>query len=220
MARYMLYRDAFTKNETWTVPKARDQRFSVYCWGGGGAGSLASFEEPISGAGGGSGYFNGGNFYLKAGDRVDIEIGQGGKGCSGNTASAFTNAYVGESGGTTRFGNYIYAEGGEGGNYDQGGIGGQNGGAPGVDGEGNFGGYGIMADVNGVFYMSGGGGAAIRSKGTGGAANMAAGDGGTGAGGAGALITAVDSSGIHRRTGSGGDGAVYIQYYRWLGDDN
>ena len=62
MARYMLYRDAFTKNEIWTVPEARDQRFSVYVWGGGGAGSISSFDEPVAGAGGGAGYFNGGNF--------------------------------------------------------------------------------------------------------------------------------------------------------------
>lgn len=218
MARYMFVRDVFTKDGTWTVPKAFNQEFEVSVWGAGGAGSISSFEEPISGAGGGSGYFNRGNFVINAGEQVEMQVGQGGQGCSGTDAGSFVNAYVGASGGTTRFGNYIYAEGGQGGNYDQGGIGGQNGGAPGCDGEGNYAGYGIMNECNGVFYMSGGGAAGMYARGTGGAANMAAGDAGTGGGGAGALVTSVDSAGIHRRTGSGGPGVISIQYYRYLGE--
>lgn len=218
MARYMYVRDIITNNETWTAPEAKNQEFEVSVWGGGGAGSISSFDEPIGGAGGGSGYMKSAKLTIPAGEAVDITIGAGGQGCSGTTANAFTNAYVGQSGGTTIFGRYLSAEGGQGGNYDVGGQGGCNGGAPGIDGIGNYGSYGIMREVNGVFFASGGGGSGVLAKGTGGAANMAAGDAGTSGGGAGCLITSVDNAGIHRKTGSGGQGVCIIKYNRKLGD--
>lgn len=218
MARYMYVRDIITEDQTWTAPEAKDQEFEVSVWGGGGAGSIATFEEPVTGAGGGSGYMKSGKFTIPSGETVDIKIGQGGKGCIGTTASAFVNAYIGKSGGSTTFGRYLSAGGGQGGNYDQGGIGGYNGGAPGTDGIGNFGSYGIMNTCNNVFFASGGGGSGVMAKGMGGSANYAAGDAGTSGGGAGAFITSVDNFGIHRKTGSGGRGVCVIKYNRKLGD--
>lgn len=218
MARYMYVRDIITENEIWVAPDAKDQEFDVTVWGGGGAGSIATFDEPVTGAGGGSGYMKTGTFTIPSGESVDITIGEGGKGCSGTSMNSFTNAYVGQDGGSTTFGRYLSAEGGRGGNHDIGGVGGQNGGAPGIDGIGNFGSYGIMNTIGNVFFASGGGGSGVLAKGMGGSANYAAGDAGTSGGGAGAFITAVDSAGIHRKTGSGGRGVCIIKYNRKLGD--
>lgn len=217
MAEYMFTRDVITSDDSWTAPEAKDQSFEVKVWGGGGAGSCSSFDNPIQGAGGGSGYMNTGSFTINAGQTVDVRIGKGGVGCSGVTATAFSSATIGESGGTTTFGNYIYASGGLGGNYNKGGAGGFPGGSPGINGEGNFGSYGVNAVVNNVSYQSGGGGSAIEARGRGGCANQALGDAGTSGGGAGCFVASVDNAGIHRRTGNGGQGVAVISYYRKLG---
>lgn len=207
-------KEMITNNTTWIVPQAKNQEFDVYVWGAGGAGSCSSFEEPVSGAGGGSGFMNFGTFKLNAGDRVDITIGQGGKGIASHLATPFQKAIVGESGGATYFGNYLYAAGGTGGNYNQGGYGGYNGGAPGVSGEGNFGSFGVAGSKGGVNFLSGGGGSGVNARGRGGSANMTQGEAGTSGGGAGCFVDYVDNAGIHRRTGSGGKGFCMIQYTR------
>lgn len=207
--------DTILNNRTWTAPKAKNQEFSVYVWGGGGAGSCASFNDPVSGGGGGAGYMNFGTFTINEGTRVDVKIGSGGIGCDGISPSAFANSYIGESGGTTVFGNYIFALGGEGGNGNKGGQGGYPGGDAGLSGYGNYGSYGINGAVENISYMSGGGGSAINARGLGGSANRTLGDGGTAAGGAGAFCYRIgESSPIHRRTGNGGQGACIIKYTR------
>lgn len=206
--------DTITKDQTWVAPQAKNQEFDVYVWGGGGAGSCSSFEDPVSGAGGGSGYMNFGTFKINAGERVDITIGKGGTGVASTNALAFQNASVGESGSPTYFGNYIFASGGLGGNIAEGGVGGYNGGAPGQPGAGNFGSFGCSGNVGGVNYCSGGGGSAVNARGRGGSANMTLGDAGTSGGGAGCFVHAVDNAGIHRRTGNGGKGVCIIKYIR------
>lgn len=215
--RYMFCRDVITENQVWKAPGAKDQKFEVKLWGGGGAGSCSSFDNVVSGAGGGSGYMNCKTFEIPENEEVSVTIGKGGIGCSGVTATDFVNGYIGESGGTTMFGRYMSAAGGCGGKLSEGGQGGFNGGAPGKAGEGNFGSYGCVDTVGGVSYASGGGGSAIQARGRGGCANYVVGDGGTAAGGAGCFVVEVDNAGVHRRTGNGGQGVAVISYYRRLG---
>lgn len=213
MANY-IYREVYiTKDETWVAPEAKNQEFSVKVYGGGGSGSCdGNFFNPVCGAGGGSGYMNSGNFIIPAGTRVEVEIADGGKGCYGSHARDFDGQMIGQSGGTTYFGNYISAAGGAGAYRSNGGVGGYNGGNTGEDGEGH-GGYGVSGNVNGISYISGGGAGAVDGVGRGGSANTALGDGGCASGGAGCMVVSSNNSGILRHIGSGGPGLCIISYY-------
>ena len=207
--------EVIVRNQDWRAPKAVNQEFEVLVWGGGGAGACASFDNPISGGGGGSGYMNFGTFKIPEDESVQIEIGEGGSGIDSTNALPFKNAFVGASGGMTRFGNYIFASGGQGGNGNMGGEGGYRGGNAGEPGAGNYGSFGIVGDKDGIQFMSGGGGSGINARGRGGSANMTLGDAGTSGGGAGAFAYKVTSNGtIYRRTGNGGRGVCLIRYNR------
>jgi len=210
-----VYREVFiTKDENWQVPKAKDQEFDVTVYGAGGSGSCdGNFFGPVCGAGGGSGYMARGNFIIPEGERVKIEIGAGGPGAYGKTATDFEGQMIGQTGGTTYFGNYISAAGGAGAYRSIGGQGGHNGGNTGMAGEGGHGGAAVSKTINGISYTSGGGGSAIDGIGRGGSADVALGDAGVAAGGAGCMIVSTNNSGILRHIGSGGPGLCVIRYY-------
>lgn len=215
MDNYVYREEYITKDEIWIAPEAKDQEFSVKVYGGGGSGSCdGNFFNPVCGAGGGSGYMNSGNFIIPADTRVAIEIADGGKGCYGKNISDFNGQMIGQSGGTTYFGNYLFAAGGAGGYHSIGGIGGHRGGNSGENGEGGHGGTGVSGNINGIAFASGGGGSAIDGIGRGGSATTALGDGGCSAGGAGCMVVSSNNSGVLRHIGSGGPGLCIISYYR------
>ena len=131
-----------TSNSTYNVPLTG--YYNVQCLGGGGAGGypspiqldqsryelpygtivdpppgfmaspiidvIAIQEEPpcyTGGGGGGSGYISASTVFLNKGQLVPITIGRGGIGV--------TSQGIGNSGGTTSFGTYVFASGGRGG---------------------------------------------------------------------------------------------------------
>ena len=96
--------------QSWTIPKAKDQKFYVRIFGGGGGGSYGELDTSgattNSGArGGGGGMMNNGELTLEAGTSIPITIGLGGK--AGDSGSP-----TGSAGGTTSFGTYLAANGG------------------------------------------------------------------------------------------------------------
>lgn len=88
-----LMTEIITEDKLWTVPKAKNQSFSVRIFGGGGCGGS-------TGSGGG-GWMNNSILDLTAGEVIDIKIGPGGM-----------NNYNSYTGGTTLFGRYLSALGG------------------------------------------------------------------------------------------------------------
>ena len=112
-------------NQTWTVPKAKNQEFMVRIFGGGGGG--ATYSESISTnnyGGGGGGNMNNALLKLNEGDVIDITIGS-----KGNDKLNRINTSIPSNGGTTSFGTYLSATGGEASNRENGGNGGTGGGA-------------------------------------------------------------------------------------------
>lgn len=214
---YIKHEETITSDRDWTAPTARDQKFEVILYGGGGSGSCdGNYFSSIGGAGGGSGEMKTGEFIINAGTRVDISIGSGGQGIHNGTTRCndFIDYIVGKSGGTTTFGTYLCANGGLGGNIGSGGLGGHTGGDSGMNASGNYVGYGVNGSINGIEYHSGGGAPAVNARGVGGSANSAGGNGGTSGGGAGCYITDVSKEGvINRSIGSGGQGVCVIRYY-------
>ena len=135
---YELVTEIINENKQWTAPIALNQEFSVRIFGGGGAGLKPAASGYM--AGGGGGYMNNGIFTINSGTLIPITIGTGGKG--------YGVGYWGVAGGTTSFGSYLSANGGDGGktllNCGAGGDGGAGGG--GISGGGNgyqFGGGGL-----------------------------------------------------------------------------
>lgn len=210
-------REEIILNDTeWIAPESRNQLFQVTLYGGGGSGSCdGNFFNSVGGAGGGSGEMIFKELTINQGERIPIYIGRGGLGISNpsNKVVDYINRIVGQSGGTTSFGNYACANGGAGGNANLGGTGGFKGGNSGETAEGNYIGYGINDNVNGYTYSSGGGAPAINARGIGGSANRSSGNGGTSAGGCGCFIDGIQNNTISRRIGSGGNGVCIIRYY-------
>lgn len=105
----------------WVAPKSVDQSFSVRIFGGGGRGSdgcaYKSSIYRIGGGGGGGGEMNNAILTINEGELVDISIGIG-----GNSNKSIT-------GGTSSFGKFLSALGGNGGYQSDGGNGGSGGGA-------------------------------------------------------------------------------------------
>ena len=149
----LLKTEIFKTSDVFIVPKAKNQSFSVRIFGGGGGGAYCRYYYNSSKsyaimAGGGGGWMNNNVLILDEGQHVPISIGSGGNSSITIDGKA---VFTAGSGGTTSFGTYISALGGEGGeieNYGscKGGNGGSGGGAYGDGGslgsDGSFGGGG------------------------------------------------------------------------------
>lgn len=166
-----------TDNVQWKVPKAKGQKFSVRIFGGGGSSKiLSSGHNPEHrAAGGGGGHMNNAILSLAEGQIIQINIGLGGIIPEyGHTSS----------GGTTFFGSYLTALGGEAGDTYQGGNGGTGGGsiAQCKGGDGSYGGGG--GGGGGEISMNNTNIRWINNPGAGGNGGTWGGGGGAGGGGA------------------------------------
>lgn len=143
------------ENTNWKVPEAYNSTFDIYLIGGGGAGGCGSTSLPgsiddtnVFGGGGGSGCMNNNIMQLVAGTMIPITIGSGG-------SRQVANGVNGNSGGTTSFGAYMSANGGEGGfGRGDGGNGGAGGGAGSIRNDS----YAYAGNTGGQGYQFGGGG--------------------------------------------------------------
>ena len=130
-----------TTDQTWTAPKSKGQQFMVRIFGAGGGVSRAG----SGGAGGGN--MNNAMLKLNIGEQVQVSIGK--------------RMTYDANGGTTSFGTYLSATGGEKPNEKNGGNGGTGGGGVngGRGGHGTYGGGGGgYIGGNGGTYGGGGGG--------------------------------------------------------------
>ena len=152
-----LQTQVFTKDGLFIVPECKDQMVSVRIFGGGGGGCY--------GAGGGGGFMNNGILKLSKNEKIQITIGKGGNGdiYSKNANGYISNAYA-SNGGTSSFGSYLSALGGECGSmYIQNGYeikkGGNGGAGGGSLGSSNyaFGGTGFQFGGGGGQYGGNGG---------------------------------------------------------------
>ena len=200
--KLQLITNIITTNKTFIVPEAVNQSFDVRIFGGGASGYYAG--GGYSTGGGGGGWMNNGEFQIPNNTFIQITVGEGGQ---------FSNNFpIGKSGGTTSFGSYISANGGDGGSDAYHG------------GSGGSGGYiEVMCPIDyragNVFYQSSyggtgyqfGGGYAIGS----GAVNAYGGDGGIWGGGGGAMSTLggvvsfPNTSSIRYQEAKGGNGGMY-----------
>lgn len=127
--------EVIAESTNWTVPSnVKDGQISVLIFGGGGS-AYHNGNAHTYGGGGGGGYMNNGIFTLAQGAVIPITIGAGG---------------FGGTGGTTTFGTYLSANGGQMGGYLDGGSGGSGAGGFARPDSGANGGIG---------YQFGGGGA-------------------------------------------------------------
>ena len=161
------------QSDTFIVPKARNQQFSVRIFGGGGGGGGQLSIGSIYGGGGG--WMNNAILTINQGDIVQVFIGKGGAGAYVSNEHG-SNAVNGSNGGTTSFGTYLSALGGYGAN------GGGYTGSGGGDGGSGGGAIGGSSRLNGgTGYQFGGGG-------------------GNGTGGNGGKWGGGGSSGVNRTT--------------------
>ena len=100
--------EIFKVNDTFIVPKARNQQFSIRIFGGGGGGGGDDYYGLS--VGGGGGWMNNSVLTINQGEIIPITIGKGGiGGIVKNSKTA-----NGSNGGTTSFGTYLSALGGTG----------------------------------------------------------------------------------------------------------
>ena len=165
-----LHFEAITRNTQWTVPELiANNKVEVRIFGGGGGGYLG---------GGGSGNMNYGIINVIPSQSIEITIGDGG--VEGNPV----RGVLGNSGGSTFFGGYLSATGGEFSNKYDGGNGGAGGGG-GADpflaysGNGGYGTYGGGGGGSGRCYnigtfggVNGGNGGTYGGGGGGGGSNV------------------------------------------------
>ena len=135
---YVFITEIITEDKTWVAPDAQNQQFSVRIFGGGGGGGYWS--------GGGGGWMNNSILTIPSQTIIPILIGLGGTPVGFGNSSNKAN-----SGGTTIFGSYLSANGGEGGQHAVGGNGGSGGGAT------SNGGYGFQFGGGGGYYGGKGG---------------------------------------------------------------
>ena len=164
------------KTTTWVVPKAKDQTFHIRLFGAGGSGG--SFAKGGSygggGSGGGGGYMNNATIALLPGDQIPISIAVG--------------SY--DTGGTTSFGTYLAANGGNKGS----GLSGTSTAKDRPDG-GSGGGFSSMVYPNNSGYTTPGGSG--RQFGGGGFyAGFSEGDGGKWGGGGGGYAARISNGGV------------------------
>ena len=145
---YIPKTEIITVNQNFIVPEAKGQQFAVRIFGAGG--------DYYSRAGGGGGNMNNAVLILNEGDSIPITIGE---------------VVKDNNGGSTLFGTYLSATGGERGLKNNGGNGGTGGGGLKRGGHGTYGGGGGASDSynskndsqtsyggNGGIYGGGGGG--------------------------------------------------------------
>ena len=154
----LLKTETIISNREWIVPAAINNEFSIMIFGGGGGGTTVTDESAdyLMGSGGGGGWMNTETLTLRENSSIYITIGTGGE-----TKVGYDYGMIGNSGGTTSFGGYLSANGGEGATYNKGGNGGSGGGvgcrlyddSPGRGGTGyQFGGGGSRAG-GGIRYI-------------------------------------------------------------------
>ena len=143
---YIPKTEIITNNYSFKVPNAKGQQFAVRIFGGGGGGGSSS-------GGGGGGNMNYAVLTLNEGDIIPIIIGDAG--INGSKSDSMSN------GGTTSFGEYLSATGGEHGKGGQGG----NGGAGGGGGLNAYGGSFFRSTNGGHGTYGGGGGASVEFQG-------------------------------------------------------
>lgn len=164
------------ENVNWVCP-AHNGNISVRIFGGGGASNGSG--------GGGGGWMNNADLNIPAGTMVPVTIGAGG-------SLAYHFYLQGFSGGTTSFGTYLSANGGEFGGNANGGNGGAGGGGPNGGIGYQFGGGGGSNGGNGGMWGGGGG------------ATSYAGSGGTYGGGGGVYGSIYASEAPYYKGGNGG----------------
>ena len=145
--------EIFTHDGVFTVP-AGVTSLRVMCYGGGGHGGLSGDE---AGGGGGGGYYAEETVSVTPGEKIPVTIGLGGVLGFMNFGD---NIRTRHNGGTTSFGSYLSADGGESG-YDGGSTGG-NGGSGGSGGGGGYTNHSGKYANGGVGYQFGGGGGGRR----------------------------------------------------------
>ena len=190
--------ELITVNQNFIVPKAKGQQFSVRIFGGGGGACYAEADSRTNGTGGGGGgNMNYAVLTLNEGEIIPIIIGNSGEFKEGLTG--YGSGYKHTNGGTTSFGSYISATGGECSNKHNGGNGGTGGGGgwsqTGAT-KGNIpGGHG--------YYGGGGGGGRIFYSGNNNW-QSSGGNGGTYGGGGGGAIPGISTGGW----GNGGNNII------------
>lgn len=145
--------EIFTHDDVFTVP-AGVTSVRVMCYGGGGHGGLGNDEF---GGGGGGGYYAEETVAVTPGEKIPVTIGLGGVMGYMNFGDSNTTRH---NGGTTSFGTYLSADGGESG-YDGGSVGG-NGGSGGSGGGGGYTNHAKKYANGGRGYQFGGGGGGRR----------------------------------------------------------
>lgn len=200
-----LFTEYITDNRYYTVPnKIKNNELHVRIFGGGGSyGEWASTSSSYynnQGMGGGSGWMNNDTIQLLSGVQVYISIGSGG-------VTVYSNNIVGHDGGTTSFGGYLSAAGGES-SYGKGGNGGSSGEQFGWMVTGiayQFGGGSCYFTGNGSNggVWGGGGGSTVQGRrggkggiyggGGGGTYSVSAGSGGTYGGNGGSIYSAAEN---------------------------
>lgn len=148
-------------NQTWTVPKAKNQEFMVRLFGAGGLSKgYINVGNDRGYCGGGGGYMANNLLKLNIGEVIPITIGDI---SNGNVLSTGYTA----NGGITSFGTYLAASGGEGASNNVGGSGGTGGGGIDKGGDAQYGGGGFgKIGGNGGIYGGGGGAYSASNIGT------------------------------------------------------
>ena len=149
--QYVPMTEIIQENTTFTMPKTQGQQISVRIFGGGGG----AYGSSYGGGGGGGGNMNNAILNIPEGTRISIIIGDAGN--MGNSRVICSN------GGTTSFGTYLSATGGESSDYSSGGINGGNGGTG-----GGCSGSGGCNGGSGTYGGGGGGGTSGGYAGNGG----------------------------------------------------
>ena len=192
--------ETFTGSTDWVVPNRIRGNIKVLVYGAGGG--------RTSNCGGGGGWMNNGEFNIPGGTNIHIEIGNGGSN---------------QAGGTTSFGSYLSANGGEAGSRYLGGSGGSGGGGSfdrtisamfkGGDGYQFGGGGGGENGGNGGQYGGGGGGCGTLDRaGKGGDGGMYGGGGGGGGYLYNGRSVYMSNGGNGGKYGGGGGGAISYTY--------
>ena len=143
-----------TSNGTLAMPVCVNNLYTIRIFGGGGGG----IQYSTGGGAGGGGWMNNNTISLAPGTNISIVIGKGGNGAIYGRKA--------ESGGTTTFGVYLSANGGEGGTFDNGGNGGSGGGGS------QYGGRGYQFGGGGGGFAGNGGDGGIWGGGGGGSGRL------------------------------------------------